>query len=138
MEIILNVVVGIIGVAAGWAITHRYAARSSKEMAEQYGTLVKQSREQTDKLVSMLKEATTHLAKTEPDYAREMKEKIAAVESDASHTAPIWTDGDECPKCKKGKLAWSKWGPGPSGFFTAWFRCGECGSMFPGYETFGA
>jgi hypothetical protein len=137
MGIILTVIVGIIGVVAAWAITHRYAINSSKEMAKQYGTLVKQSREQTDMVVKMLKESTTHVAKTEPEYARKIEEKIAVVESDRSQSAPIWTDGDECPKCKKGKLAWSKWGPGPSGSFTAWFRCGNCCSMFPGFETFG-
>ncbi len=137
MEIVLTVIVGIIGVGAGWTIAHCYAAKSSREMADQYGALLKQFREQNDKVISMLKESTTRLVKTEPEYAREMEERIAAVESDPSHTSPIWTDGDECPKCNKGKLAWLKWGPGPSGFFTAWFRCEECGSLFPGYETFG-
>ena len=137
MGIILTVIVGVIGVGAGWAITHRYASKSSKAMADQYGTLVKQSREQTDKVLDLLKDTKEHVAKTEPEYAHEIEEKIVAVESDASHNAPIWTDGDQCPKCKSGRLAWSKWGPGPAGFFSAWFRCGECGSLFPGYETFG-
>ena len=138
MEIILTVIIGIVGIAAGWAITHRYAKVSSKEMANQYGSLLKQSREQTDKVAAILKETASHVAKTEPEYARQVETKLAELEDAPSHKAPIWTDGDECPKCRQGKLAWSEWAPGPSGFFTAWFKCGKCGGKFPGFETFGS
>ena len=41
--IVLTVIVGIIGVCAAWAVAYWYAAKSSREMAEQYGAFAKQS-----------------------------------------------------------------------------------------------
>ena len=137
MEIILSLVVGLAGIAAGWALTHRYASQSTREMSDQYAGLVKQSREQTKGVLDVLKQIQEPVAQSDPQLAREVQEKIVAVESDPSYNTPVWSDGDQCPKCQEGRLSWAKWAPGPAGFFSAWFRCHKCASEFPGFETFG-
>jgi len=44
--------------------------------------------------------------------------------------------GSSCPNCGKGRMFWERWGPSPWGFFTAWYKCSDCGYQFPSHETF--
>ena len=134
MEIVLTV----IGIVVGIIVTHIYAVRSSKEQANLYGGVIKKYQESHGQLISILEEMRDAVKPSNPQLAERVRKQTDEIQKkEESYRTFIAFDGDRCPKCKEGTLQWSQWGPGPFGFFNAWFKCGKCGAKFPGQEVFG-
>jgi uncharacterized protein with PIN domain len=140
MEIAIGIIIGLVGIAAGGIITHIYARRASDEQSRSFAELMRKLEQQNEHLLATLRDAQSHVAESDPGYAKELEDRLAEVKQDKpdeTFQMPIWTDDDRCPKCKEGHLKWSRWGRGPYGSSNAWFRCNNCGQEFPGYESLG-
>ncbi len=135
---VLAIILAIIGIGATVFIAHIYAVRASKEQAQQYGSIIKKYQETQGRLLNILGDMLDIVAQSNPQLAARAQEEGDRIrKTDKNLRSFIAFDGDKCPKCDKGTLRWSQWGPGPFGFFNAWLRCGQCGSKFPGQEVFG-
>ena len=44
--------------------------------------------------------------------------------------------GDKCPRCSDGVVFFDQWSPGPSGPFTAYYRCSKCHTVLASEQEF--
>lgn len=134
----------VVGILAGWLVTLIYARRASEEQERRF-------KEQERFLQERIKELMGHLTKAAPEVAAKMQARIDAPpmapppEKRTQLPEPLGRTGDVadghlCSKCRRGHFQWHRWGPGPYGFFTAWYKCDnpECGEELPNDEVFEA
>jgi len=127
-----NFLFAFLGIVAGWLVNQVYARHSSKELRDQYASVIQTLAAQT----KYLEYIAQQIEPTHPLIAEEIKQSVkTGIVPEFQLGA--YSDGESCPNCKTGKVHFMKFGRGPLGIANAWFGCDTCNYQFQTQESAG-